>query len=180
MAHSGSEIIMKKYAISVISLFIFFSPLPVSAGDNDIFNEPQALIKVDSAGLQGSIMVTGKGNLPAIGGRSDGQAKLLARRAAIAGACKKLVLVVNDMPPEFFPKERYLFKNGYVQGARLVETRYYGDGCVEADVSLAIALEALFTEKFEKEMRLLGYQVVEYDTYGREITKKEWEELINK
>jgi len=47
-------------------------------------------------------------------------------------------------------------------------------------VSLAIALEALFTEKFEKEMRLLGYQVVEYDTYGREITKKEWEELINK
>ena len=180
MAHSGLKVIMKKYVIPAVSLIIFFSSLSVFSGDENIFNEPQTFIKVDSAGLQGNIMVTGKGNFPAINGISETQAKLLAKRSAIAGAYKKLVSVVNDIPAEFFPKERYLFKGGYIQGARLIETRYCGDGCVEVDVNLVVALDTLFAEKFEREMRLLGYEVVEYDTCGREITKEQWEELIDK
>ena len=45
-------------------------------------------------------------------------------------------------------------------------------------MGLDIALDGAFVERFERDMRLSGYRVIECDSSRREITKEEWEELI--
>ena len=169
---------MKKYilALIVVSLTVCFA----FASDEFSFDKSGVLIKVDSAGLKASITATGRGSAPEKDSVSRPQAKLFAGQAAIAIAYKELLSTLNEIPAYFFPKERHLTEDGYISGAKLTETRYYGDGSVEVDVCLDIALEGLLTERFEKEMRLAGYKVVEFDNRAGEITKEEWEGFIKK
>ena len=104
--------------------------------------------------------------------------ELLARRAAIVVAYKELLSTLNDISYDLLPKDRYLLESGYIRGAHLLETRYYGDGSVEVDVGLDVPLDSRFIGKFENYMRLSGYRVIEWDASRREITEEEWDEII--
>jgi len=133
---------------------------------------PNVIIKVDSDGLKAQIIATGKGDVSEKVDINSPQARLLAKRAAVADAYQNLLKAVDAISPDYFPKERYLIKDKVIKGATLVETRYYGNGNAEADVELDIALNNPIANKFEKDMRLLGYRVVEYDRPDTEITEE--------
>lgn len=167
----------RKYIIFTLSIIISLTSFLSFAGEDD-FSQPKTLIKIDSAGLETRVLATGFGRPPDTYNVSSAQAKLLARRAAIVSAYKKLLSTMDNMSFDFFPKGRYLLESGFIQGAVLLETRYYGDGSVEVDIGLDIPLEGLFAEKFRRDMQLSGYRVIEYDTSSGEITKDEWEKLI--
>ena len=168
-----------KYTVVPVIIFsIFLLACSAFANDDYLLDKSRTLIKVDSAGLKGRVLVTGIGYPPNKSGISAPQVKLLAKRAAIIVAYNELLSAVKDISLDFFPKERYLLKSGYIRGAQLLETRYYGDGSVEVDVGLDIALKGALVEKFEKDMRLSGYRVIECDSSRSEITKEEWEKLI--
>ena len=171
---------MKKYIILITALAVSLSVFSVFAAidSDEVLSNSKTLIKIDSTGAKGRIMATGIGYPPDKSGMSGPQAKLLAKRAAVVVAYKELLSTIDGISLDFFPKERYLFKNGYIRGAQLLETRYYGDGSVEVDVGLDIALEGVLVERFEKDMQLSGYRVIECDSSRREITKEKWEELI--
>lgn len=174
MAHSGFKMTKKcNTALILIFVLAFFA----HAAEDQPFDKSGVLIKVDSAGLKATIVSTGRGE-PSDDDISDPRAKLLAKEAALAAAYKKLVSAVSAIPPDFFPKGRYLGEGGYIRGARLSETRYYGNGSVEVDMRLDISLESRFIMMFEKAMRLAGYKLIEYDSSMREITEKEWKESV--
>ncbi|MDD5679990.1 MAG: hypothetical protein PHI59_01970 [Candidatus Omnitrophica bacterium] len=131
------------------------------------------IIKVDSDGLKAEIIATGKGDISDKVDIRNPQARLLAKRQAMAGAYQNLINAVNAISPDYFPKERYVVSDKFLKGATLTEARYYGDGSAEADIELDIALNGPIADKFEKDMRLLGYRVIEYDRPNTEIMEGE-------
>jgi len=160
-------------AFAVIALgpfYIFADEYAADAGE--------ALINVDSEAPMAEISVTAKRGPVEADGLSREQSRLITKRSAVAEAYEKLLLAVKDVPPAFFPKDRYLLENGYIHGARLIEAHYYGDGSVEVELGVELALEPALIEIFEKDMRLLGYRVIERDSLKCEITEEEWRKTI--
>ena len=185
---------LKKSSIIFISVLLFCNFVLTSVLAETGADISKIIIKIDSDGLRAEIIATGKGAPPEGMEIGSPQARLSASSAATKDAYDNLIKVVKAIAPDYFPKERYLADDTFdgpagplsitlskqsaskgdkaVKGARLVEVRYLGDGSAEADAALYIALNGPLANKFEKEMRLAGYRVVEYDRPGTEITEE--------
>ncbi len=160
----------KKSGIILVGVLLFYNFLLTPSFAENGPDTSKVIIKVDSDGLRAEIISTGKGASPEGIQVDSPQARLKASSAATKDAHYNLIKVVKAISPDYFPKERYLTDDKTVKGARLAEVRYLGDGSAEADIVLYIALFGPFANKFEKEMRLAGYRVVEYDRPDVEVT----------
>ena len=85
----------------------------------------------------GVIRATGVG-LPSPTAVSRAQQRLMAERAAILTAYRNLALALGQGSQVVTDGGRYLAASGYIQGAQITQTRYYPDGHVEVDVTLAV------------------------------------------
>ena len=169
----------KKYIIFLIIFTFSYSVFGYVFAENA--KEVQGIvIKVDSDGLRADIIATGRGDISDKMDINNPQARLVARHIAMADAYQNLLKTINAISPDYFPKERYLINGKFVKGAKLAEARYYGDGSVETDIELDIALDNPITDKFERDMRLSGYRVIEYDRPSAEITEEECNGLAGK
>lgn len=172
MAHSVAAL------RNITAALILFCAIPVYVFAEGVKDVSGIIIKVDSDGLKAEIIATGKGDISDKVDINNPQARLLAKRQAIADAYQNLLKTIGAISPDYFPKERYLVNDKFLKGAKLTEARYYGDGSAEADIELDIALNNPIADKFERNMRLLGYRVVEYDRPNVEITEEESKALI--
>ena len=119
------------------------------------------------------IRVTGVGLPPrAYGPR--GQLHLMAERAAIVAAYRNLALALGKASQVVADGSRYMTVSGYVQGAQITQTRYYPDGHVEVDMTLAV--------EHRPSMTLIeppppGRTPQKVETRKRQISETEWLEL---
>lgn len=122
----------------------------------------------------GVIRVTGVGLPPRIYA-PPAQQRLMAERAAIVTAYRHLALALGQGSQVVTDGMRYVTASGFIQGAQIIQTRYYPDGHVEVDVrlavehppgALAIAPPPPLLEKPQKT-----------ETQKKQISEKEWLEL---
>ncbi|MCX6910697.1 MAG: hypothetical protein NTY01_22015 [Verrucomicrobia bacterium] len=85
----------------------------------------------------GVVRVTGVGLPPRIYATRR-QLHLMAERAAVVSAYRNLALALGQGSQVVADGSRYLTVSGYVQGAQIAQTRYYPDGRVEVDMTLAV------------------------------------------
>jgi len=122
---------------------------------------------------QGIVRVTGVGlpraNVP------RGQARLMAERAAVVTAYRNLALALGQGTQVVTDGTRYVTSSGYIRGAQIVQTRYYSDGRVEVDMTLAVqhppSAPAIEPPPAPQS------RAAEVKTQKRQITEKEWLEL---
>ena len=118
---------MKKFIITVVLGAAFcgtcFFPENVQ-GNEKLFSSNYVVIK------GGKIRVVGTGKPSASSYYGKSQKKLMARRAAIVDAYKNLTRALSDFSGRVV-RSGSIKSNGYIVGARCVETRYYKDGTVQ-------------------------------------------------
>jgi hypothetical protein len=126
---------------------------------------------------RGILRVTGVGLPPRIYATRT-QLHLMAERAAVVSAYRNMALALGQGSQVAANGARYVTASGYVQGAQIAQTRYYSDGRVEVDMTLAVehppsapAIEP------PPPPRLTPLKV---ETQKRQISEKEWLELYNK
>ncbi len=159
----------QKGVIIFLGALLIRSIAPAPALAEDATDASRVIIKVDSDGLRAEIIVTARALSPEGLGVDSPQARLLTKNTAAALAYGSLVKVVETIAADYFPKERYFSKDGFIKGVKLTEVRYLGDGSAEADAELDIALNGPLANKFEKAMQVAGYRVVEYDRPDTEM-----------
>ncbi|MCX7825285.1 MAG: hypothetical protein N2689_06970 [Verrucomicrobiae bacterium] len=121
---------------------------------------------------QGVVYATGVGLPRANAPR--GQARLMAERAAVVSAYRNLALALGQGTQVVSNGTRYITSSGYIPGAQIVQTRYYSDGRVEVDITLAVQ-HPPSAPAIEPPPAPSRAEVVK--TQKREITEKEWLEL---
>ncbi len=123
---------------------------------------------------QGMVRVTGVGLPPRIHG-PRGQLNLMAERAAVVSAYRNLALALGQGAQIVAGGLRYVAVSGYVQGAQIAQTRYYPDGRVEVDMTLAVEHppSAAAIEP-PSPPRQTPHKV---ETQKRQISEKEWLEI---
>lgn len=163
------ELLFKKCGIIFLAGLVILNILSAYSFAENLPADSKVIIKVDSDGLKAEVVATGRGTVPGQLSNDSPQIRAAAKESAVSMAYKALLAAIEAISPDYFPKERYLTGDGFINGARLIEVRYLGDGSVEADVGLNIALNSPIADRFEKDMRLAGYRVVEYDRPGTEI-----------
>ncbi|MCX6897819.1 MAG: hypothetical protein NT105_03890 [Verrucomicrobia bacterium] len=122
----------------------------------------------------GVVHVTGVGLPPRIYG-PRGQMHLMAERAAVVSAYRNLALALGQGSLIVADGSRYITTSGYVQGAQITQTRYYPDGRVEVDMTLAVEHPPVAPAIMPPSPPLQPPQKVE--TQKRQISEKEWLEL---
>jgi len=122
----------------------------------------------------GFIRVTGVGLPPRIYA-TPAQLHLMAERAAVVSAYRNLALVLGQGSQIVADGSRYLTVSGYVQGAQITQTRYYSDGRVEVDMTLAVEHPPVVPAIMPPPPPPQPPQKVE--TQKRQISEKEWLEL---
>lgn len=125
----------------------------------------------------GVIRVTGVGLPPRIYATRV-QLHLMAERAAIVSAYRNLALALGQGTQVVADGSRYITASGYVQGAQLAQTRYYPDGRVEVDMTLAVEHppSALAIESPPP----MSQTPQKVESQKRRISEKEWLELYSK
>lgn len=114
---------------------------------------------------------------------SGAQARLMARRAAIVDGYRKLASMRGKVLSSLTGKTYYESLDGFIQGATVLQTRYYYDGRVEADMELPVCAStygAVDYPTVTKALREHRIAVVEVEPDRRVITREEWEELFRK
>jgi hypothetical protein len=86
--------------------------------------------------------VTGLGKQPEGVHFSEAQKKLMAKRAAMLEAYKKLAGALGEAHSDIADGRGTSRVSGYIKGARLVEARYYDNGDVEVDVDAPVSRRA--------------------------------------
>lgn len=122
----------------------------------------------------GVVCVTGVG-LPPRTDVSRGHLRLMAERAAVVSAYRNLALALGQGSQIGADSARYLTVSGYVQGAQITQTRYYPDGRVEVDMTLAVQHPPSAPAIEPPPLPRPPPQRVE--TQRRQISEKEWLEL---
>ncbi|MBM3888420.1 MAG: hypothetical protein FJ388_04765 [Verrucomicrobia bacterium] len=127
---------------------------------------------------QGVIRVTGVGLAPRAGG-NRGQMRLMAERAAIVTGYRNLALALGQGTQVVADGSRYISASGYIQGAHIVQTRYYPDGRVEVDMTLAVqhTPSAPAIEPPPPPQPQAPEPAPKVETQKRQITEQEWLEL---
>ena len=121
------------------------------------------------------VKATGKG-MPRTG-RTDAQARLLAKRAATVKAYRNLLKRMGESTSSLEGGTGNMAVNGFIKGAYIDEVRYYPDGKVEVVVGLNVKT------KGGMELRSEGADEaapeVEYvsERPGTVISEKEWKSL---
>ena len=114
---------------------------------------------------------------------SGAQARLMARRAAIVDGYRKVAVMRGKVVGSLTGKTYYESVDDFIKGASVVETRYYCDGRVEAEMELPVNVS-------HREGRSVSYAsvrnileeneivVAEIEPERREITREQWEQLF--
>lgn len=122
----------------------------------------------------GVVRVTGVGLPPRIYA-TRAQLHLMAERAAVVSAYRNLTLALGQGSQVVANGSRYVTASGYVLGARLAQTRYYSDGRVEVDMTLAV--EHPPTAPAIEPPPPMGAPPLKTEKQRRQISEKEWLEL---
>ncbi|MBI5688360.1 MAG: hypothetical protein HZC54_25085 [Verrucomicrobia bacterium] len=123
---------------------------------------------------RGVIRVTGVGLPPRIHA-TRAQQNLMTERAAVVSAYRNLALALGQGSQVVGDGSRYLTLSGYVQGAQIAQTRYYPDGRVEVDMTLAVEHPPSAPAIAPPPPPRQPPQKVE--TQKRQISEKEWLEI---
>lgn len=138
---------------------------------------PYAFQPNTPASGHGIIRVTGVGLPPRIYA-TRAQLHLMAERAAVVSAYRNLTLALGHGSQIVTDSSRYITASGYVQGAQIAQTRYYPDGRVEVDMTLAVEHPPSAPAIEPPPPPRQPPQKVE--TQKRQISEKEWLELYSK
>ncbi len=154
------------------------------------FAKEDAFVKVDrkkvsESAHKASMVVRATGTGYESPRHSGPQARLMARRAAIVDGYRKLAAMRGRVVSSLTGRTYYESVTDFVKGATVVETRYYYDGHVEADMELPVSVSrvggrSVSYENLTNVLRENGVAVVEVEPERREITKEEWQELFAK
>lgn len=79
------------------------------------------------------LVVIGKGYLPRREDISLVRRRLLARRAAVLDAYRKLALAKSGVP---IPRNGKIHQYSFIRGAKIKDVRYFPDGMVEVEMVL--------------------------------------------
>jgi len=122
----------------------------------------------------GVIRVTGVGLPPRIYA-ARGQLHLMAERAAIVSAYRNMALALGQGSQIVTDGTRYVTASGFIRDAQIAQTRYYPDGRVEVDLTLAVEHPASAPAIEPPPPPLQTPQKIE--AQKRQISEKEWLEL---
>jgi hypothetical protein len=123
---------------------------------------------------RGVVRTTGVG-LPPRMVATRGQLHLMAERAAIVAAYRNLALALGQGSQVVVDGTRYVTASGFIRGAQIAQTRYYPDGHVEVDVTLAVEHPPAAPAIEPPPPPVETPRKVE--TQKRQISEKEWLEL---
>lgn len=122
----------------------------------------------------GVVSATGVG-LPPRMVASSAQLHLMAERAAVVSAYRNMALALGQGTQIVTDGTRYVTTSGFIRGAQITQTRYYPDGHVEVDVTLAVEHPPMAPAIVPPPPPAEIPQKVE--TQKRQISEKEWLEL---
>jgi len=152
------------------SAVLFLCGVPTTAADAS----PYAFQPNTPMPGHGVVRVTGVGLPPRIYA-TRGQLHLMAERAAVVSAYRNLALALGQGSQVVADGSRYITVSGYVQGAQVAQTRYYSDGRVEVDMTLAV--EHSPSAPAIEPPPAMGAPPVKTEKQKRQISEKEWLEL---
>jgi hypothetical protein len=158
-------------ALTAATLFLYVAPGRAADAPPHAFqpNTPtpgHGIIRVTGVGLPPHIYATRR------------QLHLLAERAAVISAYRNLALALGQGTQVVANGSRYITASGYVQGAQIAQTRYYPDGRVEVDMTLAVEHPPAAPAIESPSPPCQAPQKVE--SQKRRISEKEWLELYSK
>ena len=147
-------------------------------------HESLVIAEQTSSEVLGKLKVTGKGLPPSRMKADSGEARLMARQAAIVDSYRNMAVLVADVTPYLIGGSGEIIVEGYIQGARVTETRYLADGWVQVDLELPVKLlpairgSVATINAGHGEGRESLVRVVDLDRAIYEIDRTEWEELV--
>lgn len=119
-----------------------------------------------------TITVTGLGKV-ASRHRSQAQERLMAERAATVSAYQGLLNSFTRLDTELYSNDANMMdSHGFIQGASIIQKRYFSNGDVEVDMAMTIMVPRTYIQKHPK---VYTFQV---DKSVKEITKEEWENIF--
>lgn len=108
------------------------------------------------------------------------RSRLMARRAAIVDSYRKLARTYSSVGGKIarFHPGFYERTEGYIQGAQILETRYFSNGKVEVDT--IVRMDVPYPEQEMKYYKQEGLVVCQVDSTPRQISREEFTELMGK
>ncbi|MCK5161535.1 MAG: hypothetical protein KAQ99_08185 [Candidatus Aureabacteria bacterium] len=134
-------------------------------GDEKLFSSNCVIAK------GGKIRVVGTGKSSASSYYGKSQKKLMARRAALIDAYRNLARALAGFSGRVI-KSGNIKSNGYIVGARCVETRYYKDGTVQIIMEMPGIREKRGCKR--EGIKVYNDELVSIDRKTFAVTEQEW------
>ena len=125
----------------------------------------------------GRVRATGRGRLPRRAG-SEAQRRLMARRAAVVEAYKNAAMRLGMGRSVVSAGTGTETVNGFIRGVELIETRYYRDGGVEAEVEFTVPAEAVPVAPPAEDPRGGEEELLMVEKGGGPMPEEEWREIL--
>ncbi|MCX6356845.1 MAG: hypothetical protein NT045_03050 [Candidatus Aureabacteria bacterium] len=125
------------------------------------------------------VIVTGRGKAPPYR-ESKAKQRLMARRAAMLEAYKNVAKVVGRTEGDVRRGTGTERVEGFVVGARLIETRYYGNGDAEVDLELPGKAWAMFSAAPPPRDDARDDEPITVEKGGGTISETEWREILGR
>lgn len=134
-------------------------------GDEKLFSSNCVIVE------GGKIRVVGTGKPPVSSYYGKSQKRLMARRAAIIDAYRNLARTLAGFSGRAI-KSGNIKSNGYIVGARCVETRYYKDGTVQ----IILEMPGISKKRVCKREGIKVYndELVSIDRKTFAVSEQEW------
>jgi len=141
---------------------------------------PAALPAADAAmtpAATSRVRATGRGRLPRRAG-SEAQRRLMARRAAVVQAYRNAAMTLGMGRSAVSAGTGAETVNGFIRGVELIETRYYRNGDVEAEVEFTVPAAAVQAAPPAEDPGRDGEGLLMVERGGGPMAEEEWREIL--